>query len=86
MPAHALAVGVPFVYAPPYDNPLTNQTTLGILPGAGGSVQLDAQVIPGGAWYPVKTFSAAEIYSLNGRMTALRLTAATAVGAVEILG
>lgn len=36
-------------------------------------------------WYPVKTFTAAEIYSLNGRMTALRLTAATAIAAVEIV-
>lgn len=86
MPAHSLAVGVPFIYAPPYDNPITNQTTLGILPGSGGTVQLDAQVIPGGAWYPVKTFIAAEIYGLSGKMTALRFAAATAVGAVEILG
>jgi enoyl-CoA hydratase/carnithine racemase len=86
MAAHALAVGVPFIYAPPYDNPITSQTTLGILPGSGGSVQLDAQVIPGGAWYLIKTFSAAEIYSLGGKMTALRFTAATAVGAAEILG
>lgn len=85
MPAHSLAVGVAFIYAPPYDNPIAQQTTLGILPGVGGTVQLDAQVIPGGAWYPVKTFTAAEIYSLDGRMTALRFTAATAIGAVEIV-
>lgn len=55
MPAHSLAVGVAFIYAPPYDNPIAQQTTLGILPGVGGTVQLDAQVIPGGELPDVRT-------------------------------
>lgn len=84
MPIHTLAVNTPFVFAPPYDMPITAQTTLGITAGAGGSVALEAMVAPGGIWRPVKTFTANEIYSLTGKMAALRFTAAVAAGAVEI--
>lgn len=84
MPIHTLAVDTPLVYAPPYDMPITAQTTLGITVGSSGAVALEAMVAPGGIWRPVKTFTANEIYSLTGKMAALRFTAATTAGAVEI--
>lgn len=84
MPIHALAVNTPFIFAPPYDLPITAQTTLGITVGSSGAVALEAMVAPGGSWRPVKTFTANEIYSLTGKMAALRFTAAGAAGAVEI--
>lgn len=79
-----LAVGTPFVFAPPYDQPITEQITLGVTVGTGGSVALDMMVAPGGKWRPVKTFTADEVYGLHGKMAALRLTAATTAGEVEI--
>ena len=84
MPIHSLAIGSPVIYSPPYDQPITAQTTIGITVGSGGTVALEAMVAPGGIWRPVKTFTANEIYSLNGKMAALRFTAATAAGSVEI--
>jgi len=84
MPIITLAVNTPFVFASPYDMPITAQTTMGITVGSGGTVALEAMVAPGGSWRAVKTFTANEIYSLNGKMAALRFTAAVAAGQVEI--
>lgn len=84
MPIHSLAIGSPVIYSPPYDQPITAQTTMGITVGSSGTVALEAMVAPGGIWRPVKTFTANEIYSMNGKMDSLRFTAATAAGSVEI--
>ena len=60
--------------------------TVAAVPGAGGTLAVEYQVVEDGSWtaWPDGTVSAKTISVLNGPVYALRFTAAVANGVVEI--
>ena len=60
--------------------------TVAVIPGEGGTLAVEYQVVADGSWtaWPDGTVSAKTISVLNGPVYALRFTAATANGTVEI--
>jgi hypothetical protein len=60
--------------------------TVAAVPGAGGTLAVEYQIVADGSWtaWPDGTVSAKTISVLNGPVYALRFTAATANGTVEI--
>ena len=60
--------------------------TIAAVPGAGGTLLVETQVAPGGVWteWPDGAVSAATVGKLDAKMHALRFTAATEDGVVEL--
>lgn len=60
--------------------------TVAAIPGGGGSLLVEYQVVPSGSWtaWPASTVTTKTTYVLNGPIYALRFTATTATGTVEI--
>lgn len=61
-------------------------TVAAIPGGGGGSLLVEYQVVPSGSWtaWPASTVTTKTVYVLNGPVHALRFTATTANGTVEI--
>jgi hypothetical protein len=63
--------------------------TIAAVPGAGGTLLVETQTAPGGQWFPwsegtAGVVSAAAQAKLDSKVHALRFTAATAAGSVEL--
>lgn len=60
--------------------------TVSAIPGAGGTLLIEYQLVSGGAWteWPGGTVAAKTIYVLAGPVYALRFTAVVSTGTVEI--
>lgn len=60
--------------------------TIAAIPGSGGTLLVEYQIAPSGTWHTWAggTVSATAIYLLTGPVYALRFTAATQPGVVEI--
>jgi hypothetical protein len=63
--------------------------TIAAVPGAGGTLLVETQTAPGGEWFPwsegtAGVVSAAAQAKLDSKVHALRFTAATATGSVEL--
>ena len=60
--------------------------TVSAIPGAGGTLLVEYQLVQNGAWtdWPGGIVAAKTIYVLNGPVYALRFTAAVSTGVVEI--
>lgn len=60
--------------------------TISAIPGAGGTLLVEYQLVQDGAWtdWPGGTVAAKTIYMLTGPAYALRFTAVTQTGIVEI--
>lgn len=60
--------------------------TVAAIPGGGGSLLVEYQIVPSGSWtsWPAGTVTAKTIYVLSGPVHALRFTATTVSGTVEI--
>lgn len=60
--------------------------TVSAIPGAGGTLLIEYQLVSGGAWteWPGGTVAVKTIYVLAGPVYALRFTAVVSTGTVEI--
>lgn len=60
--------------------------TVAAVPGSGGTLLVEYQLAPNGTWHdwPAGTVSAATVYLLTGPVSALKFTAATQPGVVEL--
>lgn len=85
-----VAVGAPVPFASPVaSRALAVPMTITIIPGSGGSVTVEYQTARDGTWVPADGDLAGTLLStISARLTtpvyALRFTAATATGTVEI--
>ena len=68
------------------DGALPYPLTITATPGAGGTLLVEYQVAASGSWsaWPAGAVTATTIYVLNGPVYALRFTAVTASGTVDI--
>lgn len=83
----AVTVGTPVIAGSGVDSmPIPYPLTLRAAPGSGGTLLVEYRVSPTGGWvaWPAGTVSSATVYQLNGPVEALRFTAATANGTVEV--
>ena len=79
--------GAPFLFASAVaSDSLHTPLTLRAVPGSGGTLLVEYRIAGGGAFvaWPAGTVSSATLYTLTGPVNALRFTAATATGTVEI--
>lgn len=85
-----VAVGTPELLASPVaSRTLAVPMTVTVIPGSGGSITVEYQTAKDGAWVPADgDLAGALAATISARLTtpvyALRFTAATATGAVEI--
>lgn len=66
--------------------PATKPVTVAAIPGSGGTLAVAYQLVSGGTWHnwPAGTVSTATVYLLTGPVYALKFTATTNPGVVEI--
>lgn len=65
---------------------ITYPLTISAIPGAGGTLLVEYQLVKDGSWteWPGGTVAVKTIYLLSGPVYALRFTAAVSTGVVEI--
>ena len=66
--------------------PIVTPCTLAAIPGAGGTLLVEYQIAPDGAWieWPAGAVATATVYLLTGPVYALKFTATTKDGVVEL--
>ena len=86
-----VAVGTPAIYTSSGSNSLRPDAldipiTVSAIPGAGGTLLVEYQLVESGSWtdWPGGTVAVKTVYILTGPVYALRFTAATQDGTVEI--
>lgn len=89
MPIIAVTTAAPVVYTSSgseYSNKLPAPITVVVIPGSGGTLAVEYQVVTGGSWtaWPSGTVAAKTVGLLNGPIFALRFTAYVTDGIVEI--
>ena len=72
--------------AAPITFTITMPITVAVIPGSGGTLLVEYQLVPDGLWYPWSAGAAATktVYALVSPVNALRFTATTADGIVEV--
>lgn len=82
---HSVAVGSPVTIGPE-TLPMASPCSVAAIPGASGTMLVEYQIAPGGTWFswPGGAVSVNAVYLLTGPVYALRFTAATVNGTVEI--
>lgn len=82
---HSVAVGSPVTIGPE-TLPLASPCSVAAIPGSSGTMLVEYQIAPGGTWFswPGGAVSANTVYLLTGPVYAMRFTAATTAGVVEI--
>lgn len=68
------------------DIPIVTPMSISAVPGAGGTLLVEYQVAPNGLWieWPAGSVTTTTVYRLVGGVFALRVTATTADGSVEL--
>ena len=84
MKSFTVSTAAPAVFHVP--RTIAGSITIAAVPGAGGTLLVETQVAPGGVWteWPDGAVSAATVGKLDAKMHALRFTAATEDGVVEL--
>ena len=81
-----VTIATPVVYESGGAWSVNTPMTIAAVPGSGGTLLVETQVAPGGVWteWPDGAVSAATVGKLDSKVHALRFTAATAAGSVEL--
>jgi hypothetical protein len=84
MKSFTVLTAAPAVF--PVPRTIAGSITVAAVPGSGGTLLVETQTAPGGQWFPWSegVVSAATQMKLGSKVHALKFTAATAAGAVEL--
>jgi hypothetical protein len=87
MKSFTVLTAAPAVF--PVPRTIAGSITVAAVPGSGGTLLVETQTAPGGEWFPwsegtAGVVSVAAQAKLDSKVHALRFTAATAAGSVEL--